>query len=284
MDHSLHAGTVFARRFQHEPTTRPTPVVAHEYAAVGVYQEGRVLMGQRDSVEVRAGELQLIPAGEAHRLLETPGATVLGVGFCPSCLRADPLLAPLLVPFEKVRRGGWPVLRLPGDRQQRVLDLVSELERETALEAQPHAEAVARSLLTLLLAEVARLPEQPHRAAAGTIVAEALAFIEQHCLGPIGLGDVADAVGRSPAHLTTMLRKATGRSFTAWIISCRMAEARARLVGSNASVEQIADAIGYADSTHFIRHFRRAHGNTPAAWRAAHRANGPIRRQPGAAD
>jgi AraC family transcriptional regulator, transcriptional activator of pobA len=32
-------------------------------------------------------------------------------------------------------------------------------------------------------------------------------------------------------------------------------------------VEVIAERVGYADSTHFIRLFRRQHGVTPTAWR-----------------
>lgn len=32
-----------------------------------------------------------------------------------------------------------------------------------------------------------------------------------------------------------------------------------------------AERVGYADPTHFVRTFRREHGTTPAAWRAAQR-------------
>jgi AraC-like DNA-binding protein len=35
-------------------------------------------------------------------------------------------------------------------------------------------------------------------------------------------------------------------------------------------VDVIAERVGYADPSHFIRMFRREHGATPAAWRAAH--------------
>jgi AraC-like DNA-binding protein len=35
-------------------------------------------------------------------------------------------------------------------------------------------------------------------------------------------------------------------------------------------IDIIAERVGYADSTHFIRMFRREHDATPAAWRAAH--------------
>jgi AraC-like DNA-binding protein len=38
-----------------------------------------------------------------------------------------------------------------------------------------------------------------------------------------------------------------------------------------ALLEEVAERVGYADVTHFIRLFRRTHGVTPAAWRAAQR-------------
>jgi AraC-like DNA-binding protein len=53
-----------------------------------------------------------------------------------------------------------------------------------------------------------------------------------------------------------------------------MAEARRLLLHSDEMVDVIAERVGYADATHFIRMFRRAHGATPAAWRAV-KANAP---------
>jgi AraC-like DNA-binding protein len=36
---------------------------------------------------------------------------------------------------------------------------------------------------------------------------------------------------------------------------------------SGERIDIIAERVGYADPTHFIRMFRREHGTTPAAWR-----------------
>jgi AraC-like DNA-binding protein len=55
----------------------------------------------------------------------------------------------------------------------------------------------------------------------------------------------------------------------AWIIAGRMAEARRRLLHSDERIDIVAERVGYADVTHFIRMFRRTHGVTPAAWRTA---------------
>lgn len=95
----------------------------------------------------------------------------------------------------------------------------------------------------------------------------ALAFYTS--LRPLTLKDVASAVGRSPAYVTTALTRATGRSAVEWIIAGRMAEARRLLLHSDEMIDAIAERVGYADPTHFIRMFQRAHGTTPAAWRAA---------------
>ena len=46
-----------------------------------------------------------------------------------------------------------------------------------------------------------------------------------------------------------------------------MAEARRLLLHSDEMIDVIAERVGYADATHFIRMFRREHGATPAAWR-----------------
>ena len=102
------------------------------------------------------------------------------------------------------------------------------------------------------------------------LVADSLRFIERNCLAPLTLGDVAAAIGKSPAHLTTALRRATGRSAVQWIIAGRLAEARRRLASTTEPIDRIAERVGYADATHFIRLFRREHGVTPAAWRAQH--------------
>ncbi len=119
------------------------------------------------------------------------------------------------------------------------------------------------------MTEVARASvARPRGAVEGSVVAEALGFIERHCFEPISLRDVAEAVHRSPAHVTTLVRRATGKPVQAWIIAGRLAEARRRLRQTDEHVDVIAERVGYADATHFIRLFRRAHGITPAAWRA----------------
>lgn len=96
-------------------------------------------------------------------------------------------------------------------------------------------------------------------------------FIEANYHRPIALGDVAEAVGYSPAYLTNLLRRQTGRTVQGWIIERRMAAARSLLLQTDQIVGQIATQVGYHNAVHFFRQFRQLHGTTPQAWRSEHR-------------
>lgn len=255
------------------PEGRPVPCrtpVTHSYAALGFYTGGRSRMELGGEWNLREGDVLLVPAGAAHRTLEVQRPELWMLSFCVPCFAAD-RVASLLEPFERVRDGASPVVAIPSERHAYLGGLFGELQRvgREPRGATATLDAVQRSLLTLILAEVdaasgdrAALP-----AAAGGLVVDALRFIERHCLGPLTLGDVAAAVKRSPPHVTTALKQATGLSAVQWIVSGRMAEAERLLLHSDERVDVIAERVGYADATHFIRMFRRSRGATPAAWR-----------------
>lgn len=241
-----------------------TPVT-HSHAALAFYTGGRARVEQHGAWNLREGDVLLVPAGEPHRMLEQRRPDFWGLAFCVPCFAADGT-ASLLESFERVRDGASPVVQISSARHEYLATLFRELE---AMGREPHAlDAVQRSLLTLILAEIDRASSSAHRGPGG-LVAEALRFIERRCLGPLTLNDVAAAVRRSPTYVTTALTQATGRSAVQWIVSGRMAEARRLLLHSDERIDVIAERVGYADATHFIRMFRRAHGATPAAWRAA---------------
>lgn len=97
-------------------------------------------------------------------------------------------------------------------------------------------------------------------------------FIEANYHRQITLDEVAQAVGYSPAYLTNMVRQQTGKTLYGWIIERRMAQARSLLLETDQSVNQIAEAVGYRNSGHFITQFRKLHGTTPQAWKSARRS------------
>ncbi|MBH8565199.1 response regulator [Nostoc sp. CENA67] len=97
-------------------------------------------------------------------------------------------------------------------------------------------------------------------------------FIEANYHQAITLCDVAVAVGYSPAYLTNRVAKQTGETVNSWIIKRRMAQARFLLQNKHHTVEQIAQALGYQDVSHFSRQFRQHHGLPPDTWRKENQA------------
>lgn len=245
--------------------------VTHGFAALAFYTGGRARVELKGEWKLGQGDVLLVPAGEPHRMLEREQPELWKLAFCVPCLAADGATA-LLEPFERVRDGASPVVHVPPARREFLEGLFREIERVGA-EPSPGdtVHAIQKSLLTLILAEVERAARAAgaDQAAKGGVVVEALRFIERHCLGELSVDDVAAAVGRTPSYVTTALKQATGRGAGQWIASGRMAEARRLLLHSDEKIEVIAGRVGYADATHFIRMFRREHGATPAAWRAA---------------
>lgn len=92
-------------------------------------------------------------------------------------------------------------------------------------------------------------------------------FIEAYYQQPIKLDDVAREAGYSPAYLTNLVQKETGRTVKQWIIERRMLEARKLLKTTTESICKIAELSGYPDAGYFTSQFRRLHGISPLTWR-----------------
>ena len=71
----------------------------------------------------------------------------------------------------------------------------------------------------------------------------------------------------TPGHLTTLVRKRTGRTVLDWITERRMVQARHLLAETGLPVNEVARKVGLPDPGYFARVFNRANGVSPRAWR-----------------
>lgn len=178
---------------------------------------------------------------------------------------------PLLSPF--VRGGASGALRLsvPPAERPAWTARIDALRTELAQRPDGYREA-ALAHLTLLLVAVSRLAADvvdDLRLNREPLLAEVFAVIERRYPGPLSLRDVAGAVNVSPGHLTTTVRRRTGRTVQDWIVDRRMVQARRLLAGTELPVGEVARQVGYPDPGYFARVFGRANGASPARWRAA---------------
>lgn len=125
--------------------------------------------------------------------------------------------------------------------------------------------------LSTLLKRYARTHEAPlERVAPGARdprVETMKALLAADLATPLRVADLAQAVGLSPFHATRLFTQATGFPPHAWRTQLRLQRALAPL-REGASVADVAAASGFADQSHFTRHFRRMFGVPPGRWQA----------------
>jgi len=92
-------------------------------------------------------------------------------------------------------------------------------------------------------------------------------YIEAHLHLPITLGMLAELACLSEYHLARMFRVSFGMPPHAWIAARRIDRARQLLGAANLPLQQVADACGYADLSHFSHRFRAAVGTAPGRYR-----------------
>ena len=232
---------------------------------------------------VRAGDLVVIPPGEVVGQVDTDAAVDVdgwAVSFTADALGPDvpgSYLAwrthPLLFPF--VRGGATGALRLsvPSAARPEWASRITTLRRELTDRPDGYREAV-QAHLVLLLVGVSRLAADvvgDLRVNREPLLAEVFAVIEERYPRPLSLRDVAHAVNVSPGHLTSTVRRRTGRTVLEWISERRMVQARRLLATSELPVAEVGRRVGYPDPGYFARVFGRANGTSPARWRDAGR-------------
>jgi AraC family transcriptional activator of pobA len=258
---------------------------SHDFLVLAYFERGGGSMWLGDKEwQIEAGDVYLIAPGEvvgvgddARGLEEAEG---WGVFFPPEVLGSQAPGAflswrahPLLFPFVRGAAGGAQRLKVPPADRTSWSERLSALELELGQRHDGYREAVL-SHLTLLLVGLSRLAADvvgDLRLKDETLLAEVFGFIEDRYHEHISLRDVARAVSLSRGHLTTVVRRKTGRTVQEWIAERRMAEARRLLVETDLSVEEVGRRVGYVDAGYFVRSFRRTHGATPLAWRRAGR-------------
>jgi AraC-like DNA-binding protein/quercetin dioxygenase-like cupin family protein len=261
---------------------------AHDFLLLAYFERGAGAFQLDNQIwPVVPGDAFVIAPGEVVRVAahdRVRAAEGWAVFFPPEVIASESLGAfltwrahPLLFPFVGRAAGGVQRLRVPPDERPVWSEHLAGIERELREPRDGSSEAVLAHL-TLLLVRVARISidlGNDLRLRNEPLLAEVFEFIEEHHHEPISLADIAASIRLTPGHLTTVVRRKTGRTAHQWLTERRMAEARKLLRETDLTVEAIATRTGYRQASFFIKQFRRQHADSPGAWRR--RARTPTR-------
>jgi AraC family transcriptional activator of pobA len=260
-----------------DPVTPPVSVIRLHPG--GLPEKGRHIhdfpilayLSESGSVYVVAAGQTIDPAWASER------ADGIGVFFDPAALNEGARSPwptwrshPLLFPFLHGHTGGLLHLQVPPHRKPFWDNAIESIEAELLARREGYREAMLAHL-TLVLIDLARMTDDvvgDLRRSGEPLIADVFAVIDRRIAQPLSLRDVARELGLTPGHLTTVVRRRTGRTVQEWITERRMADARALLGTTDLPISEVARRVGIADAGYFSRLFRTTHGVSPRNWRA----------------
>ena len=184
-------------------------------------------------------------------------------------------LAALAMPelLQTIRKPAVISLDAQGRHAETLMPLFLAIEREARLPAMGQF-AAGLSLLTALFVQVARLgqvatPVPLARSLRKTGQIEKFrTLVNDNFKKRLPMAFYADQLGVTPGQLSRLCREVLGTSSLEVINARIIHEAQRDLVFTSSSIQQLADALGFADEAYFGRFFRKHTGLTPREFRA----------------
>lgn len=99
------------------------------------------------------------------------------------------------------------------------------------------------------------------------IVLNAITYIREHYMEPIGLTDVAQCCNVSPEYLSRIFKEEAGVKFVDFLANFRISVGKRMLATGNYKVSEVAEAVGFGDQKYFQKVFKKICGISPAEYK-----------------
>jgi AraC family transcriptional regulator len=112
-------------------------------------------------------------------------------------------------------------------------------------------------------------PDSGHVGSQPCRIRRAVALMETNFAAKLSREEMARAAGLSVSHFSKLFTQCIGLSPHQYLVRCRLHHAKKLLLTpkESLSIVDVAAEAGFADQAHFSRHFRRAYGMSPLAFR-----------------
>ncbi|MGJ9384817.1 response regulator transcription factor [Salipaludibacillus sp. CF4.18] len=125
-------------------------------------------------------------------------------------------------------------------------------------------EHLSKNMPTTNLQDEIRKPTQTQQE---RIITSTLAYIQSNYMESLSLRELADRVHLSGHYLGQLFKTVTGESFLKYLTDIRMQQAIQLLENPLLKVYEISEMVGYTDSKHFMKIFKKTYRTTPKDFR-----------------
>jgi len=168
------------------------------------------------------------------------------------------------------KTGSSPYILCKTNSEEILQRTILEMLDECAL-PKKYSERYLNSLLELFIIQLLRLHEFHFTIGESTDNVEnesilAIMRYIQNNFKTVTLSDAAKFFNYSEAHLSRLVKKFTGKTFTNIIQTIKIQYSARLLLESKMSIAEIIDEVGYTDNSHFYRIFKQYYHMTPAQY------------------
>jgi AraC-like DNA-binding protein len=256
----------------------------HKEVEIILIVKGNVNFGVNDRpVQLRENEAVIIPGGDIHYVLASPGSERLVFQFDLSIFnhlivqeRNTSSIDDLLARTEHFS-SNWPE-----QARKKIIPLLHKLYKESVKKEPGYTYAIQSllyRLVTILYRDMATGNEEEakKRKSHSHEILEQLSFvfqyIEKNYTHSIKLGDISKAAGFSTTYFAKFFKKHTGKTFVEFLNEYRIDKAKWMLINGDLPVSEIAQKVGFSSAKTFYRLFKNSLGIAPLKFKASHLQN-----------
>lgn len=240
--------------FKAEPRCiAPYPLHAHDYYEMEIVLSGTGLQTVNGrEIPLQRGTVYLLSPSDFHEILSADNVRLYNIAFDESFLSAEELLEMF---------GAFPYYgHVDEERWSRFIGAAELLTQETQ-------RALGRPLVEYLFRLCAH---ETTSSMALTPVKRAMLYVESHFRENPSLAEAARVACLSPVYFGNRFHAEVGVTYVEYLNACKLSCAK-MLLRSGLSVTEACFRAGFGSLSGFLYTFKRAEGQSPAAYQREHR-------------
>ncbi|MBV6639891.1 MAG: helix-turn-helix domain-containing protein [Cyclobacteriaceae bacterium] len=243
----------------------------------------RIVLIQKGSITLKIDDrkhdieektLYFIAPGQISRLLSFSSdivgyCVVFDIDYFLLCLKNQVQLC--FYPFFQFNT--YPVLELTTSQYKKTFELIRKIETEHANREVINDDLLTKLYLNILLIEIERfykaknLGHNSEQSKKHLIASKFKQLVEKHYRSVRKVSEYADMLTMAPNYLNDVVKEATHQSASEIIHDRLILEAKAQLIQTEMSINEVAYDLKFNDSSYFCRFFRKQTGVSPQTFR-----------------